>query len=150
MNWAAIFWLVLLIVFIAAEAATVTMVSAWFACGALTAMIISLLGGQVWLQTVLFFAVSALMLMLLRPVVRKHFTPKLTKTNVDSVVGAAGLVTQNIDNVTGTGQVKLGAMYWTARSTDNTPIAEGTQIKVDRIEGVKVLVSALEVPAQTK
>ena len=146
----AILWLVLLVVFLAAEAATVSMVSAWFAAGSLAALLVSLLSGPFWLQAVVFFVVSAVLLLALRPLVRKHFTPKLTKTNVDSVVGTAGLVTEDVDNVNGTGQVKLGAMYWTARSTDNTPIAKGTQIVVNRIEGVKVFVSALETPVQTK
>lgn len=150
MNMAAIFWLVMLIVFIAAEAATVTMISAWFAAGSLAAMIVSMLNGQIWLQAVVFFAVSAGMLLLLRPLARKHFTPKLTKTNIDSVVGATGLVTETVDNLNGTGQVKLGAMYWTARSTHEAVIEKGTQIVVDRIEGVKVFVSTLQIPVQTK
>lgn len=146
MNWAAISWLCLLVVFLVVEATTVTMVSLWFAAGALAAMITSLLGGAVWLQWVLFILVSAILLSLLRPLARKHFTPKLTATNVDAIVGTAGLVTAAIDNVAAAGQVKLGAMTWTARSTSGAPIPEGTLVKVDRIEGVKAFVSPAEVP----
>ena len=150
MNWAAIVWLALLVFFMAVEAATVTMVSAWFAVGALGAMIVSLLGGQLWLQILVFLLLSVLMLLLLRPLARKHFTPRLAKTNLDAVVGATGIVTQDIHNLTGCGQVKLGAMYWTARSTKEEPIPKGTQIKVDRIEGVKVYVTPVADPVQTK
>lgn len=148
MNWAAIIWLVLLVLFLLTEAATVTMVSLWFAVSALAALIVSLLGGPVWLQTLLFLVVSAVLLALLRPLVRKYVTPKVTATNVDSVVGSTGLVTASIDNVTAAGQVKLGAMEWTARSTSGVPIPEGTLVKVDRIEGVKVFVSPVEIPAK--
>lgn len=148
MNWAAIIWLVLLVLFLLTEAATVTMVSLWFAVSALAALIVSLLGGPVWLQTLLFLVVSAVLLALLRPLVRKYVTPKVTATNVDSVVGSTGLVTASIDNVTAAGQVKLGAMEWTARSTSGVPIPEGTLVKVDRIEGVKVYVSPVEIPAK--
>ena len=148
MNWAAITWLILMVVFLAAEAATVTLVSLWFAAGALAAMAISLLGGAVWLQTAAFLAISVILLTALRPLARKYFTPRITATNVDSVIGSTGLVTVAIDNVSASGQVKLGAMVWTARSTDGTPIPEGTLIRVDRIEGVKVFVSPAEVPAQ--
>ena len=81
------------------------------------------------------------MLALLRPLARKHFTPKLVKTNVYSVIGSAGLVTAAIDNVAAKGQVKLGGMEWTARSTDGKKIPVGTLVKVDRIEGVKAIVS---------
>ncbi len=148
MNWAAIIWLVLLVVFLIVEASTVTMVSLWFACGALAAMLISMLHAPLWLQITAFLVVSGVMLALLRPLARKHFTPKLVKTNVDSVIGSAGLVTAAIDNVAARGQVKLNGMEWTARSTSGAPIAEGTMIRVDRIEGVKVYVSAVEVAAE--
>ena len=62
MNWEAIFWLAAMVVFIAAEAMTVTLVSIWFAIGALGAIVVALLGdeatvkrlrrrnGQVWLM----------------------------------------------------------------------------------------------------
>lgn len=147
MNWAAILWLVLMVVFLIVEASTVTMVSLWFAAGALSAMIVSLLGGAVWLQTVVFLAVSAGLLIALRPLVRKYITPRLTATNIDSVIGSTGLVTVAIDNVSAAGQVKLGAMVWTARSTSGAPVPEGTLVRVDKIEGVKVFVTPAEVPA---
>jgi len=147
MNWAAILWLVLMVVFIIMEASTVTMVSLWFAAGALVALIASLLHWAVWLQISLFLVVSGVLLASLRPLVRKHFTPKLTRTNVDAVIGATGLVTASIDNVAASGQVKLGAMVWTARSTTGEKIPEGTLVRVDRIEGVKAFVSPAEVKA---
>lgn len=147
MNWAAIIWLILFVVFLAVEAATVTVVSLWFAGGALAAMAVSLLGGSTGLQIVVSLAVSATLLALLRPLVRKYLTPKLTRTNIDSIIGTVGPVTIAIDNVTAAGQVKLGGMTWTARSTSGAPIPEGTLVKVDRIEGVKVFVSPAEVAA---
>jgi len=147
MDLVAILWLVLLVVFLIVEASTVTLVSLWFAAGALIALIISLLGAQLWLQVLLFLAVSTISLIALRPLVRRFVHPKLTATNVDSVIGSTGLVTASIENVSAAGQVKLGAMVWTARSTSGTPIPEGTLVKVDRIEGVKVFVSPAEVSA---
>lgn len=145
MNWAAIVWLGLMVLFLLAEASTVTMVSLWFAAGALAAVAVSLLGGVIWLQVVVFLLVSGVMLALLRPLVRRFVTPKLVRTNIDSVIGSTGLVTAAIDNVSAAGQVKLGAMYWTARSTTGDPIPEDTRIKVDRIEGVKVFVTPVMV-----
>lgn len=148
MNWAAIVWLILLVVFLLAEAATVSMVSLWFAVSALAALLVALLGGPGWLQGTLFLVISAALLALLRPLAKRYISPKVTATNVDSVIGSTGLVTAAIDNVTAAGQVKLGAMEWTARSTSGTPIEAGTLVKVDRIEGVKVFVTPVEVPAK--
>ena len=148
MELAAIIWLVLLVVFLIVEASTVTVVSLWFAAGALAALLASLLGAAPWLQILLFLAVSAGLLIALRPLVRRFIHPKLTATNVDSVIGAMGVVTASVDNISAVGQVKLGAMEWSARSTSGAPIPQGTLVKVDRIEGVKVFVSPTEVPAR--
>lgn len=145
MEYAAITWFLLMLVFIAAEAATVSLVSTWFAAGALAAMVTSLLGGELWLQVVIFAVVSGVLLALLRPIAKKHFTPKLTRTNVDSVVGTEGIVSQSIDNIQACGQVKLGSMEWSARSTSGEAIEANTRIRVDRVEGVKVYVSPVEV-----
>ena len=147
MNWASIVWLVLLVAFLAAEAATVSMVSLWFAVSALVALLVALLGGPGWLQGTLFLVISAVLLALLRPLVKRYVTPRITATNVDSVIGSTGLVTTAIDNVSAVGQVKLGAMEWTARSTSGQLIPVGTRVRVDKIEGVKVYVSPAEVPA---
>lgn len=144
MNWAAIIWLVLLVMFVLIEASTVSVVSLWFALGALAAMIAGLCGAEVWLQVVLFVGISCVLLAALRPVVRKYFTPRLTRTNVDGVIGATGLVTAQINNVTSQGKVKLGAMEWSARSTTGQVIEPDTQVQVDRVEGVKIFVTPVK------
>ena len=143
----AIIWLALMVVFLIVEASTVVMVSLWFAAGSMAALLVSLLGAPIWLQVALFLAVSGVLLASLRPMVRKHFTPRLQRTNVDAVVGSQGYVTADIDNVAATGSVRLGAMEWTARSTTGAPVAKGTLVKVDKIERVKAFVTAVEVTA---
>lgn len=140
----AIIWLVLMVVFLIVEASTVVMMSLWFAAGSLIAMVTALLGGPVWLQIVLFLAVSGVLLACLRPVVRRHVTPKIKATNVDAIVGSQGYVTADIDNLAATGQVKLGGMEWTARSADGGKIPAGTLVQVQRIEGVKAFVAEVK------
>ena len=98
---------------------------------------------------VLFFVVSAVMLISLRPVIRKYITPKITPTNVDALIGSAGYVTADIDNLSSQGQVKLGGMPWSARSTSGDPIAEGSLVRVDKVEGVKVYVSPVRIQVKT-
>ena len=146
MNWAAIFWLAAMVVFLIVEAACpIHLVSIWFAVGALVAMIVSLFGGVVWLQVTVFCVVSGALLICLWPFIRKFLNPHLTKTNVDSIIGSQGMVTAEIDNLNAVGQVKLGGMEWTARSTSGANIPVGTRVQVDRIEGVKAFVSPAEV-----
>ena len=141
MKEAAILWFILMIVFLWMESSTVSLISIWFAAGALAAMIAALLDAQIWQQLVLFVAVSVLLLASLRTVVKKFITPKLVKTNVDAVVGSTGIVVEQIDNIHGVGRVKLGGMEWSARSTENVKIPENTLVTVDRVEGVKVFVT---------
>ena len=147
MMWNCLLWLGLLVLFLVAEGASVALVSVWFAAGSLVALIAALLGVPLWLQILLFVAVSVGLLAMLRPFVRKYLRPRISRTNVDAVVGTQGFVTEAIDNVAASGQVKLGAMPWTARSTSGEPIPTGTRIRVDRVEGVKVYVSPAEEPA---
>ena len=141
MNWPLWIWLGLSVVFLIVEGCTVSLVSIWFAVGGLAAVIANLLGAQLWLQILVFLVVSAGLLACLRPTFRKWIKPKMVPTNIDSVIGTTGFVTEDIDNLSACGQVKLGGMYWSARSTSGENISTGTKITVDKIEGVKVFVT---------
>ena len=136
-------WLALFVAFLIVEAGTVALVSIWFALGALAALASCVLGAEMWLQITVLLVVSLVLLALLWKRVRSKLTT--TKTNVDSVIGAEGYVTEAIDNLSYTGRVKLGGITWAARSTSGAGIPVGTLAKVERIEGVKVLVSPAEV-----
>ena len=140
-----IIWLVLMVVFLVVEAACpIHLVSIWFAAGSLIAMFATMLGAQLWLQITLFLLVSGGLLVCLWPFVRRFLNPGRSATNVDSVIGAQGYVTAPIDNISATGQVKLGGMFWSARSTGGQNIPKGTLVRVDKIEGVKVFVSEVK------
>lgn len=146
MHWTAYLWLVLMIGFVAAEAACpFHLVSIWFAVGSLVALVAAALDAQMWLQITLFAVVSVGLLVATLPLVKKFVIPKQAKTNVDSVIGSRGYVTEEIDNLSASGQVKLGGMYWSARSEDGHSIPVGTLVQVARIEGVKVFVTAVKV-----
>lgn len=146
MDLVAIVWLVLLILFLVVEAAcAVHLVSIWFAAGSLAALAVYFLHGPLWLQITVFLVVSAVLLTALWPLTKKFLNPRITKTNVDSVIGSTGYVTIPVDNMKAEGQVKLGAMVWTARSTSGDPIPQGTLVRADRIEGVKVFVTPVEI-----
>ena len=150
MELVHIIWLGLMIVFLIVEASCpIHLVSVWFAAGSLVALMVALLHGPVWLQMGAFLVVSSVLLAALWPLTKKFLKPRLTATNVDSVIGSTGYVTASIDNVAASGQVKLGAMYWTARSLSGDPIPEGILVRVDHIEGVKVFVSPVEVPVHS-
>lgn len=147
----AYIWLALMVVFIVVEAACpLHLVSVWFAVGALVAAVTGLLHGPVWLQVLLFFVVSVGLLVMLFPLVKKYLTPRIEKTNVDAVIGSKGYVTEDIDNLGATGQVKLGGMYWTARSDSGDVIPKGALVQVSKVEGVKVFVCPVKVQKEAQ
>ena len=149
MNWGyTILWIVLMVVFLVVEASCpIHLVSIWFAAGSLVAAIAAALGGQLWLQILLFLVISCGLLAALWPFVKKVLNPKRSATNIDAVIGSEGYVTVAVDNLNAEGKVKLGGMEWTARSTDGTKIPAGTLVKVERIEGVKAIVSEVKTEA---
>lgn len=145
MNWYATVWFILMVGFLIVEGACpFHLVSIWFAAGSLVAGIAAMLNAALWLQIILFLVVSCTLLAALFPLVKKFLRPKIEKTNVDAVIGSRGYVTEDIDNLQAVGQVKLGGMYWTARSENGQIIPRGTLVEVDRIEGVKAFVTAVK------
>ena len=133
-------WLGAMLLFLVLEGATAAVTSLWFVVGALAALIVALLDGGLWLQITLFIVVSVALLLALRPMLKKYINPKKEKTKVDAVIGKQGVVLEAIDNLSGTGKVKLDGMEWSARSANGEKIEEGTVIVVEKIEGVKVFV----------
>ena len=149
MDLIPIIWLGLMVLFLIVEAACpLHLVSLWFAAGSLAALGIYFLNGALWLQIAVFLLVSCILLVSLWPLSKKYLTPKLTATNIDSIIGSTGYVSVTVDNIHGQGQAKLGAMEWTARSSSGEPIPEGTLVKVDKIEGVKVFVTPVKILEQ--
>ena len=139
-----VLWLVLLIVFAVLEASTVSLVSIWFMGGALTALIAALCGAEIWLQVVLFFVVSIALLLCLRPLSKKLLKKRKVATNADSNIGKTAVVTETIDNLRGTGAVKISGVEWSARSVDDSVLEKDAVVRILRIEGVKVCVERAE------
>ncbi len=80
-------WLVVLIVSIGVEVATLGLTSIWFAGGAAVAVMAAAFHGPIWLQILLFFAVSLLLLFFTRPVAVRYFNKDRVRTNVESMIG---------------------------------------------------------------
>ena len=136
-----ILWLIVLVVTIAIEAATMGLTTIWFSGGALTAVIVELLNGGIWMQIIVFLVISLVLLFYTRPIAVKHFNKEREKTNLDSVIGKTAVVTIPIHNLKETGQVMLDGKEWTARSNDSTKqIEKEALVKVISIKGVKLIV----------
>lgn len=144
MNITIWIWLAAVILFSVVEAATAGLVSIWFVAGAAAALIAAALNAAILVQILLFAAVSAVTLAATRPLVRKFERKNVVATNADRVLGAKAKVTETIDNENSTGAVYIDGKTWTARSADGRAIPAGAPVRVERMEGVRLYVTAVK------
>lgn len=140
----AIIWLAALVILLIAEALTLGLTTIWFAGGAAAALAAALLGTNVWIQIGLFLSVSLVLLIFTRPVAVRYMNKSALKTNVDSLTGEQGVVDEAIDNLKGTGKVRLNDVFWTARSENGEVIEKGAVVEILRVDGVKLIVKMKE------
>ena len=145
MSGMFILWIIVLAATILIEAATMGLTTIWFSGGALAAMLVEMLGGNIYLQIIVFLVVSLILLYFTRPVAIKYFNKEREKTNLDSLLGKQAVVTSSIHNLSETGQIMLDGKEWTARSNDPSISFEaGEIVRVVSIKGVKLMVEAIE------
>ena len=137
-------WLGLMLLFLFLEAVTAPLTCIWCSAGALAALIAVALGAPLWGQILVFLLVSAAVLLLIRPLLRRYVDTKKTPTNVGRLLGQTALVTETIDNLAAAGAVFADGKTWTARSADGSVIDAGTRITIQSIEGVKLIVKKEE------
>jgi len=135
-----VFWIAAIIIFVIIEAATPQLVTIWFAIGAIGGLIASLLGAEVIVQLIVFTLISLLLLIFTRSFVKKVLKPRNAKTNADRLIGTTAVVTEEINNILASGQVKASGQEWTARTEENIVIPVEELVTILRIEGVKLIV----------
>ena len=134
-------WIVLLIVFVVVELATVGLFSIWFAAGALVALIVAVLNGGILLQFMAFVIVSFVLLAATRSWARNFINNRTQKTNVDTLIGKEIRITERVSNLDQTGTAVVSGQEWTVRADDDNKIFEqGETARVVRISGVKLIV----------
>ena len=138
----AMYWLILFIVLLVIEIITLGLTTIWFAGGALAAFILAMLGVPAGIQWAVFCVISLILLFGTRPWAVRYFnSQKREKTNVESLIGKTAVVTSEIQNLEGKGEVFVNGLTWTARSSENSvAIAEDTHVVVKAVEGVKLIV----------
>ncbi len=135
-----IIWIAAMVIFGVVEAVTVGLASIWFVVGSVAGLIAAICGGPVWLQIALFFVVSIVCLAATRPLVKKLLHKDVTATNADRVLGQTARVTESSDHAVPTGAAYPGGTTWTARSESGQPIPRNAQVKIVRMEGVRLFV----------
>lgn len=136
-----VLWAVAFVFFIICEIATCTaLVSIWFAFGALASMFCAIGGMSFWVQCVVFVIGSIVLLICTRPIAKK-VQGKAVPTNYELDEGKTAIVTEEIDNSFNKGRVILNGVNWAARSSDGSIIPKDENVRVEKVDGAKLIVS---------
>lgn len=145
MEYMNFVWLGLLILFLIIEIATVGLVTIWMAGGALAALILELMGLNIWYQIWAFLLVSIILLICTRPLAVKYINSHHEKTNYEEIIGKVVKITEKVDNLQGSGTAVVKGLEWTTRTEkDGEILNPGDLAKVVDISGVKLIVKKYE------
>ena len=137
-------WVVLLVICVVVEIATMGLTTIWFAGGAFIALILAIIGLPSYVQIAAFLVVSLTLLFFTRPIAVRFFNKDRVKTNAESLVGEKARVLIPVNNLKSEGQVMVNGMEWTARSTkDEVTFVKDEMVRIVGISGVKLIIEKL-------
>lgn len=119
-------------------------VSIWIGVGALAAWICALLGLDFAVQLIVCILVSALFIVVCRPLAMKYLRGNIVATNADRLIGEQGIVTKEI-TPDAWGEVHINGSQWSAVSVEKDTIGTGEKVFIVAIEGAKLLVRKLNI-----
>lgn len=134
-------WLIAAIVLGSLEMLSYDLILIMLAGGALSGMVVALLGGPFVVQMLIGLAVALGLLVLIRPgiVHRLHSGPTLT-TGAEALIGKRAVVLETLTH-RAPGRVKIGGDVWTAQPFDeDDQIEEGASVDVVSIKGATAYV----------
>ena len=143
-------WLIASGIFFICEIITVGFLVFWLGVGALIAMLVSFFTSNIIIQMSVFVVSSGLLIFATRPLVNKISKKDVVPTNVYSLIGKKAVVTEDIDWVTGKGQIKFEGEIWSAKSKEQINIPAGSEVEIVSIEGVKAFVKPIKISSNIK
>jgi membrane protein implicated in regulation of membrane protease activity len=134
-------WLIVGLLMLFAELASVVLVFAFFAVGALITALLAALGITPDLNTQLlaFSAISILSLLLFRKQARRLLDRRGKYHEYHEYAGETAMVIKDIP-AAGEGKIYYRGAEWTALSATHAPIGAGSKVVIRRTEGIKLVV----------
>lgn len=132
-KWAA--WLVAGLVFLIIELSTTALVSIWFVPSAVITAVCSLFIKSIYLQVLIFVALSVVFLFLSKKLYKKHKSEAEDASTL--MIGKTAVAVQRINQ--DDGKVLVGDIYWRAVSDED--IGENDTVTVKSVNGTTLVVS---------
>ena len=137
-------WMVLAAVFAVGEMFTAGFFLLWFGIGAAAAGILTLLGFGAGWQLITFAVLPLVLFAVSRRFAERWTAQQPSGVGADRFVGRKGVVLEEVDNLKGTGRVRVEREEWRADSAAGDIIPVGTTVEVVRIDGTHVVVEVLK------
>jgi len=139
MKWTPmIVWVIVALGALVIDITTSSFMFIWFAIGAVAAIIAIGLGAPVIVQGIVFVAVSAVVMAIGYPIVKRTIkkTVKRTLTMEEGYVGKEFAIAKDIDDKA---NIKFQGIYWTVKNVGK-PLKKGDMVQIIGIEGNKLLI----------
>ena len=137
-------WLILAAILMIGEVFSAGFFLFWFSIGAAAAGLTALLGANEVVQLIVFVVVSGVLF-----ATGRKFANKVTKKQppgigADRFVGGTGIVLEEINPSANTGKIRLNQESWRAVSENGEIVPAGASVKVQRVDGTRVIVQKKE------
>jgi membrane protein implicated in regulation of membrane protease activity len=145
-----LFWFLLAMFMLGTELLVAfTLYAGSIALAALVASAVAALDGSLELQILAFIVISALSILFVRPVARRHLiVDDKVKVGHEALVGKRAMVLQDV--TVDSGRVKIEGDVWTARvETEGVVLPAGQRVEVVTFRGANAIVAA-ETPAELR
>ena len=136
-----IIWAIVIAVALVLEFVTYAFVSVWFVGGGLVSLILAACGVDINLQITLFVIVSGVLLVSMRPLVKRFTKTEKVPTNADANIGKTFKLVSGIKE--GRGTIKINDIVWTVVCEE--PLKEGEKVVITEISGNKYIAKKAEV-----
>lgn len=142
-EWFPWIWAILALIFVIAEIFTAGFFIICFGIGAAAAAVVAFLGISTIWQMAVFVIVSAVAVVLSRPIAARISGSSENRVGIDRVLHKEATVTHTIDPTMAQGRVRVDREEWLAEAVDEKTIAVGAKVEVVSIEGTRLKVRAL-------
>ncbi|MGB8651790.1 MAG: NfeD family protein [Mycobacteriales bacterium] len=137
-------WLVVAGALLVAELLTLTLVLGLLSGAAAVTAVVALLGAPLAGQVAAFAVSGAALLLLVRPLARRHRAGPAITTGAAALTGRTALVLVEVTDHTG--RVKVGGESWSARPlVPGTTVPVGATVAVATVEGATLVVYPEEI-----
>ena len=135
-------WVAVTIICVVIESLTLSLTTIWLGISSFVLVFLAFTPIPFGAQLFIFVALSLVLLIFTRPVVKKKLNQRKIATNYERIIGQIALVTKKITALD-KGSVKINGMEWTAAVKEDITLEKGSKCIIEEIAGVTAYVKSI-------